>query len=423
MSKTIVALLLLPLPLWFSGGFASESWPEFRGPTSDGRSEAEVPLRWSETENVRWKTPIHDQGWSTPVVHGTQVWLTTATPDGKEMFALCVDRDTGDVILDRKLFEIEKPRPLGNSVNCYASPSPAIDRDRVFLSFGSYGTSCLDTRNFEELWRRRDLPCNHFRGPASSPIRFGNLLILHMDGTDHHYVVALDKRSGRTVWRTPRSTDYGDLGPDGKPKARGDFRKAFSTPLVIDAPGGVQMVSASAKAAYGYDPRTGKELWTIRYQQHSTASRPVYDKGVAYINTGYGKPQLWAVRVDGRGDVTDSHVKWRLKKGVPNRSSPVLVDGLLYMVTDKGVASCLDTTTGEFVWQRRVGGNFSASLLATSGRVYLFSQEGVTTVIELGRSFKQLARNELDDGFMASPAVAGKAFFLRTRSHLYRIEK
>ena len=403
---------------------AGDGWPEFRGPRGDGHADAVgLPLRWSETENIKWKTRIHGLGWSTPAVLGQQVWMTTATADGKQMFAVCVDRETGRILHDKKLFDVPNPRPLANPVNCYASPSPVIEPGRVYVSFGSYGTACLDTRTGEKIWERRDLPCNHFRGPASSPVAFGNLLIMHMDGVDHHYVVALDRRTGRTVWKTARSTDYGDLDADGKPRAGGDFRKAYNTPLLVTVAGRTQMLSPAAKAVYAYDPRDGKEIWTVRYAGHSTASRTVFGDGVAFINTGYSKAQLWAVRADGRGDVTDTHVLWKYTKGVPNRSSPVLVDGRLYMCSDKGIAACLEAKTAKEVWRERLGGNFSASTLYADGHVWFFSEEGKTTVLRPGSTPEIVATSQLDGGFMASPAVAGNAFYLRTRTHLYRIEK
>ncbi len=418
--------MTIPLPIVLALLIAppgTESWPEFRGPTGDGRVDAEIPLEWSETRNVAWKTPIHGRGWSTPVVLGRQVWLTTATEDGKAMSVLCIDRDTGKVLHDRVLFRNEKPRPLGNPVNCYASPSPAIERGRVHVTFGSYGTACLDTRTFETIWERRDLPCNHFRGPASSAVLFEDMLILQMDGSDHQYVVALDTATGRTRWKTDRSTDYGDLDDDGKPRADGDFRKAFNTPFVVRAAGRLQMISPGAKAVFSYDPATGKEIWTVRYGNHSSASRTVVADGLALINTGYPKAQLWAVRLDGSGDVTDTHVVWKCHQSVPNRSSPLVTDGLILMCTDRGIASCLEAATGTRVWQERIGGNYSASPILARGRAYFFAEDGTTTVIAASREFRVLTRNTLDDGMMASPAVAGRELYLRTRTHLYRIEE
>jgi outer membrane protein assembly factor BamB len=243
---------------------ASRFWAQWRGPHATGvSSTANPPLKWSETENVKWKTAIHDKGWSTPVVWGKQVWLTTATEDGKGMFALCVDRDTGKILLDKKLFVNTKTEPLGNDVNCYAAPTPVIEAGRVYIHFGSYGTACLDTKSFKSLWERRDLPCRHYRGPSSSPILFENLLIITLDGVDKQYTVALDKKTGETKWKTDRTAEWNDLDNEGKPYMEGDMRKAHSTPVLVGVEGQPRMVSVGAKAAYMYDPRTGKEIWKI----------------------------------------------------------------------------------------------------------------------------------------------------------------
>jgi outer membrane protein assembly factor BamB len=405
----------------------ADAWPEFRGPTQQGHAQAsDLPVQWSQTKNVTWKTPIHGHGWSTPVIWGGQVWLTTATDDGKEMSALCLDRATGKVLFDRVLFKNGEPRPLGNSVNSYASPSAYIEAGRVFVHFGSYGTACLDTKTFKTLWERRDLECNHWRGPASSVVGYKNTVILTFDGADYQYVIALNKDTGETVWRTPRSTDYGDVGADGQPKAGGDFRKAFNTPVFTEVDGRTQMISPGAKAAFGYDPDTGKDIWTVRYNEHSTASRPVVGHGLVFINTGYGKPTLMAVRLAGAaGDVTKTHVVWTLDRdrGLPNRSSPVLVGDLLYLFGDGGDALCLEAKTGEKVWTQKLGRNVAASLLFADGKLYFPDMDGKTTVVAPGREPKVLATNELPEGCMASPVAVGHELYLRTRAALYRIEK
>lgn len=395
---------------------AGENWPQFRGPGGDGQSDATgLPVTWSETENVKWKTPIHDRGWSSPVVFGDRIWMTTATKEGQEMFVVCVDLETGKILHDVLLFDDHEPEPI-NALNSYASPTPAVEAGRVYVHFGTYGTACLDTVTGKTLWTRRDLRCNHFRGPGSSPLLFGDLLYLHYDGFDVQYVVALDKRTGKTVWRTDRSTDFGRTG--------GDFRKAFCTPIVVEIGGRLQLISPGSKAAMAYDPRTGRELWKVRYGiGFSTTSRPLFTHGLVLINTGFGRPELWAVRSDGHGDVTDSHVEWKVTKGVPFKSSPVIVRDLIYMVNDSGIVSCVESTTGQLVWQKRIGGEYSASPIYADGRVYFFSHEDKATVIGPGRRFKLLAANKLDEGFMASPAVVGKALILRTKTHLYRIEK
>ena len=417
---------ILLLAACFSSISLFGNWPDYRGPRRDGVSEvANLPLRWSETLNVRWKTPLHGLAWSSPVIWGKQVWLTTATEDGKVLSVLCIDRDSGQILLDRKLFDVAKPRPLSNPDNTYASPSPTIEEGRVYIHFGSYGTACLDTGTFQVLWQRRDLPCDHWRGPASSPLLWEDLLFLNMDGADVQYVAALDKTTGANRWVTFRSVDYGDLEEDGRPRASGDFRKAYNTPLVVDFKGERQLISPGAKGAYGYDPRTGREIWQIRHVGHSSAPRTFYSDGLVGIATGHigGTAQIWAVRLGGRGDVTGSHVAWTHARGAPKRSSPVLVQGRVYMVSNDGIATCIDFKTGNEIWKERIGGLHSSSVLYASGRIHFFDENGVATIIQPGDTLEILARNKLDDGFMASPAVADGALFLRTTTHLYRIQE
>jgi len=407
-------MLTVVVALSASLASAGENWPEFRGPTADGHSDSTgLPLTWSETENVAWKTPIHDRGWSSPVVWEKQVWMTTATEDGKELFAVCVERDTGDILHDVKLFDVEQPQAIAK-INSYASPTPAIEAGRVYVHYGTYGTACLDTHTGKTLWARRDLNCAHHMGAGSSPILFGDLLVFHVDGMDVQYVIALDKITGKTVWKTDRSIDYTDVSPF--------CRKAFSTPAVIRSGGRLQMISPGGKGIMAYDPNTGEEIWKVRYFGWSMVPRPLFGHGLVFAVIDYDHPELWAIRPDGHGEVTDTHVEWRIRKGMPNSASLLLIGDLLYMVNDKGVASCVEAKTGQVVWQERIEGEHWASPVYVDGRIYFFSRQAVATVIEPGREFKLLAVNELDDLMMASPAVAGKAFFLRTSTHIYRIE-
>ena len=408
----IAAAALLGLP-----------WPEFRGPDGRGHaSQAGLPLRWSETQHVTWKTAVHGRAWSSPVVLGGQVWVTTATEDGRQLFAVALDQASGKVVHDLKLFDVATPQ-YAHPFNTYASPTPVIEPGRVYVTFGSPGTAAIDTATGKVLWTRRDLECNHYRGAGSSPILFRDLLLLHYDGSDVQYVVALDKRTGKTVWRTDRSIDFQDLGPDGKPMAEGDLRKAFATPQIITVDGQPLMISMGAKATYAYDPLTGRERWRVEERtNHSASTRPVAGFGLVFLPSGFPKGELLAVRPDGKGDVTATHVAWRLTRGVPNKPSLLLVDDLLFMTTDAGVASAVEAKTGSVVWTGRIGGTHSASPVYGDGRVYFFSEDGKTIVVDASRTFRILAENQLGDGFMASPAIDGKAFYLRSKSHLYRIE-
>jgi outer membrane protein assembly factor BamB len=416
------AVVLLVAVLLTAAGLQAQ-WPQFRGPEGAGLSTSRnLPLTWDESTNVRWRTPIPGRAWSSPIILDSEIWLTDATPDGKELSVVTVNAGDGKIVRDQKVFHVDKPQE-GHPFNSYASPTPVAEPGRVYVTFGSLGTAALDSRTGTVLWRRQDLECHHFRGAGSSPILFRNLLIMHFDGIDVQYVVALDKDTGKTVWKTPRSIDFKDLGPDGKPAGDGDFRKAYATPHIIEVHGRPLLISLGGKAMYAYEPMTGKEVWRIEQRySHSASARPVAGHGMIFYPTGWDSSRVVAVRPEGSGDITATNVVWEFTRGVPQKPSILLVDDLIFMVNDVGIATCLDAKTGTQVWQSRVGGTFSASPLYAAGRVYLFDEDGKATVLEAGREFKILAENQLDNGFMASPAVIGDALILRTTTDLYRIE-
>jgi outer membrane protein assembly factor BamB len=397
---------------------AADRWTEFRGPAGTGHSDATgLPREWSEAKNVAWKTAVHGRGWSSPVVLGGQVWLTTATRDGRRLSVLALDRETGRVLHDVALFEVERPEDTAR-FNSFASPTPAIEDGRVYVHFGSYGTAALDTRTGKPVWTRRDLPCNHWRGPGSSPVIHGGLLIVHFDGYDLQYAVALDKKTGRTVWKADRTHDYATDD--------GDMKKAYATPIVVEAAGRPQLISQAAKAVVSLDPGSGRELWRVRYPSHSAATRVLFGNGLLYVGSGRGPSELLAIRPDGRGDVTDTHVAWKAARGIGSSPSPVLVGGLLYTVADKGgVLTCLDAKTGAEVFQRRTGAAaHTASLLYADGALYAFAEDGSALLLAPEREYRELGRAQLGEGgVMATPAIAGRALYVRTESHVYRIEK
>jgi len=404
--------------------YAGTEWPMFRGPQGNGFvADAHLPLSWSESNSVCWKVPIPHVGWSTPVVQDGRIWLTSATEKGQDYFAYCVDAKSGQILIEKHLFHSDTPEPLGNAVNCYASPSPAIEQGRVYIHFGSYGTVCLDSATGDVLWKREDLRCRHYRGPGSSVILYHDLLILTFDGVDVQYLTALDKRTGKTVWTTPRKIEWKDLDANGKQIREGDLRKGFTTPLVIDANGKAQLISPASTTLFAYEPSTGLEIWHVRNTAHTPAVSPVYADGRVLAVTGHGAAEMLAIRPDGTNDVTDSHVAWRVVgKDVPLTPSPVTHDGLMYMLADHGLLTCLEIQSGKTVWRENIGGNYVASPIISGEQIFLFSISGKTTVIRAGRTCEKLAENHLDSGFMASPAVAGDALILRTKTHLYRIE-
>ncbi len=416
--KAIYSLLLTTTLLQ-----AADNWPDDRGPSHDGTvpSSAKLPLEWGEGKNVTWKTLIPGKAWSTPTIWDNQVWLTTASEDGKKLTGYCLDKGTGTVLYNKLLFTVEKPQ-FAHKFNSYGSPSPALEKGRAYLHWGSPGTACIDTTDYNTLWTRRDLICDHFRGAGSSPLIYKNLLVLTMDGADFQYLIALDKDTGKTVWRTDRATNFEDLDTDGKPKRDGDMRKCYSTPIIIKVNCMFLLISLGAWAAWAYYRLTGKAIWQFRYKNHSSASRCLFVDNLLYINSGYPNAELFAVNPDGEGDITDINKIWGTEgTHIPKKPSPIINDGLLYTCSDSGIATCIDAKTGEEIWKDRLGGNYSSSLIRSGNRIYAFSEDGKGIVFSTGREFKKLAENTLPDGFMASPAASGNSLFLRTRTTLYRI--
>lgn len=386
----------------------AQNWPEFRGPTGQGHSTGgDLPLEWGEDRNVTWKVPVSGQGWSSPAIADGTIWLTTAVIDdaGVSLRAVAFDSGTGEETLNVEVFRQLDPRLL-NLKNSHASPTPIVDEERVYVHFGAGGTAALSTEG-EVLWTTR-FPYISQHGNGGSPALHEDLLIINCDGYDQAFVVALDTATGDVRWKRDR---------------RRPFSQAYSTPLVIRVDERDQAISIGAFRATAYDAETGEEIWYVRYENgFSNVPRPVYGNGLVYIDTGFNQPTLMAVRVDGSGDVTDSHVEWIGTRSIPFTPSPILVGEELYIVSDLGVISCLDAATGDIHWQERVLGNYSASPLYADGRIYFSSEEGATTVIVPGTEFQSLATNTIDGWMLASIAVYDSAFFIRSHTHLYRID-
>lgn len=388
-------------------------WNQFRGPTGDGRSPSpHLPTKWSETKNIRWKTAIPGKAWSSPVVLNDTIWLTNATEDGKRLSALMIDATDGTVTQDITVFDIAEPM-FCHPFNSYASPTPVVADGRIWVHYGSAGTACLDAATGKILWSRQDLPCDHHRGPGSSPILFENLLILTFDGYDQQYVTALNRDTGETVWRTDRTTDYGSDD--------GDMKKAYCTPTVLTHNDQLQLVCPGAVATIAYAPRSGKELWTVYHGGFNAAARPLFSHGLVIVCTA-GGDHLVAVRPSGTGDVTTDHVAWTFGKAAPTRPSQSVVGDHLFMVNDKGIYSCLNIETGVACWSERHTGRYSASLVEAGGRLYACDEDGSCVVFQPNPdSLKILAENSLENGCMASPAVIDDDILIRTKTHLYRI--
>ena len=405
-------------------------WPDKNGPTLDGivpaAEAARVPLEWDEAsgKNIVWKTPLEDDGHSTPVIGGDRIWFTSATKDGKKQYVYGIDRATGKIVHHLLVFENPTPEELGNPLNNYAAPSPVLEADALYVHFGTYGTARIDPATAKVVWQRRDINVRHYRGPGSSPVIHGDLLILTFDGINEQFVTALDKKTGATVWKTNRTTDYGDLDKDGQPTREGDMRKAYHTPSVFEMGGNEVLVSVGSRAAFGYDAKTGKELWTVKHGGFNAAIRPLKEGNVLILNTGSERAHTVGVRIDDKmkGDITESHVLWDREKRNASESCPLIVKGLLFQVTRGGVVTCTKATTGEDLWEDRFEGKHLPSPIAAGDRIYFFNDRGEGTVIRAADKFEVLARNKLADGMTSSPVVADGALYLRTTTALYRIE-
>ena len=411
-------------------------WPEFRGPTGQGIASATgLPIEWSETQNVRWKAELPGRGWSSPVVAGNHIWLTTAFEtevDEQErqaalakkknadtlavsgqvrLHALCVSRETGELLQNVELIVKDQPQPV-HKMNSFASPTPILAAGRLYCCFGSYGTACLDTESGAVLWRNSDIEVEHENGPGSTPVLWQDKLIYHCDGSDQQFIVALDAESGKIAWRTARS---------GKLREDPQLKKAYGTPLLVERAGRTILVSPSADWVYAYDPANGSELWKMNYGElgFSTVPRPVAANGYLFVVTGFMNSRLIAYRLADDPRLPPEEV-WLYDKQVPRIPSPLYADRHVLIVSDSGIATCLDAESGSVQWRQRLTGNFAASPLWADGRVYLSDREGVTTVMSLDGTV--LARNELPEGMLASPIAVNSSLYLRTESALYRVE-
>lgn len=407
--------------------FAAPAWPQLRGPHGDGISPAKrVPVTWSETNNLAWKVSVPGRGRSSPVVLGDRIWLTLAVeqgvvrkrigPDDMQtaehvtLEAICLDAGTGKPVWRTTLFEVANPDPV-HWLNSWATPTPIIEGKRLYCDFGTFGTACLDAKSGKVVWQTR-LPLDHQVGPGSSPVLYRDLLVLVRDGRDAQFVVALNKQTGQQVWRTERPPL--ETTPNAK--------KSFVTPLLVSTGGRTQLLSPGAQWVVAYDPATGREYWRARHGTgFSIGSCPVFGAGTVFFSTGCMKPQLFAIRADGTGDVTGTHVAWKSNRQVPIMSSPLLHGSEIYYVSDDGMASCVSASTGEPLWQERLDQAHLASPLLAEGRLYFFGKDGKSTVVKAGTPFECLAENQLEGTVIATPAILDRTILLRTDTHLYRI--
>ena len=397
---------------------ANEQWSQFRGHYGNGIIKSKsAPINWSENTNIDWKTPIHDRGWSSPVIWNDQIWMTTATKDGNKMYAICVNKLSGKIEHDIHVFDVKSPQAITNE-NTYASPTPVVEEGRVYVHFGTYGTACISTKDGQILWKRRDLNCDHEigAGPASSPFIYNNFLIFNVDGRDVQYVIALNKKTGETAWKTNRSVDFSGV--------QVNQRKAYGTPFIIPRGNSNQMVSIGAKGVYSYDPENGKELWKAEHRGWSIAPRPVYGEGLVFTMIDRDRPEMWAIMPNVSVDISESHIEWKETKRMPPRASPIIIKGLLFVVDRNGYISCIEAKTGKPIWQKRMKGRFSASPILANNLIYFFNEDTVCTIIKPTRELEIVAENKLsDDKLMATPAFDENSIYIRTEKKLTRIVK
>ncbi|MEO2015518.1 MAG: PQQ-binding-like beta-propeller repeat protein [Fuerstiella sp.] len=429
---TLITLVLL------QPASADEHWNQFRGQDGNGISSAKnLPVEFDESRNVRWKTLIPDSGWSSPVIWENEIWLTTGSDEQRELRVMCIDLESGKIVKDIKVFDmIERkvdPAYAHDSphLNSPATPTPIVEEDRVFVHFGSQGIACLDRKTGTRIWERRDMRIYQPVRQGSSPIVDDRNLYVAYDGTDQQFFVALDKDTGKTRWQKNRNIDTDwdatlrdrgltpKKGDGGKP---GDNKKSFATATLIEVNGQRQLIAPAAEATIAYAPENGAELWRVLHPGgFNVSARPLFAHGMAYVFTSGLTGHFMAVRVDGSGDVTDTHIAWSTTKSTPHIPSPVIVDDLLFMVTDKGgIVRCLNAKTGAEFWRKRIGGNHWASPLYAAGKLYFCSKEGDVAVVDASREVPEtVVKNRMNARFIASPAVGGSSLILRSTTHLY----
>ncbi len=405
---------------------AGPDWPQFRGPDGDGHSPAKnVPVQWSDTENVAWVVPVAGRGWSSPSLKDGRIYLTTAVvTDGKpeednqadrSLRALCLDAATGKTLWDTEVFKQDgatAPTSI-HKKNGHASPTALVTDDRVFVHFGHQGTAALD-HSGKIVWTNRELKYPPQHGNGGSPILVDGKLIFNCDGQRDPFIAALDAATGKIAWRLPR------------PETEQKQKFAFATCSAFNIDGKTQVISPGAGAVDSFDPATGKHLWRVRYEGYSIVPKPILADGLIYISTAYDTPDMYCIDPHGAsGDVTETHVKWTNGKRAPMTVAPIVVNGDVYWVTDQsGQVTCADAKTGEVYWCERVGSRYnSAAPLYADGRLYIQDEEGKCVVLKPGHTFEKIATNDVKEHGLASFAVTDGALFIRTDTKLFRIGK
>ncbi len=406
-----VGLLLLPTPI------LAADWLEFRGPDGKGTyTGPALPTKWGTDTNVVWKAAVPGKGWSSPIVIGDDVVLTTAVPssdsDPKPDYSLrvlCFSAKDGSKKWEKEIFVEEgKSAPLPHKKNSHASPTPVSDGKLIFSHFGHMGTACLK-RDGTVVWKTQKLKFNPVHGNGGSPILVGDKLIITCDGKDDPCVAALDVKTGEVAWKTPRENGT-------------KFLFSFATPQVIEQDGKKVIVAPASHAVMGYEPETGKELWRVKYPKPgwSVITRPVFGHGLLYVCTGYVNQHLMAFPPTGSGDLTEKIV-WKTPKHAPNTPTPLLIGSELYTIADDGFMNCYDAKTGNLHWSERLAGRgYSASPITDGKNIYVTSEEGVGQIIEAKKEFTERGKFDLGEKTFATFVPVDGALYVRTETQLYK---
>lgn len=391
-----------------------ENWTRFRGPNGQGHSrETGLPVSWSADENIAWKTAIPGRSWSSPIVFGDSIFLTTATQDGVSCRVIHVNRTDGRVVWNREVHR-QTPGPMRKQ-NSYATPTPVTDGEKVYAVYYD-GTVVAVDFDGNLAWKNQEIRFFSLHGLGASPILAEGQLIMPFDGSSRDeqrvgwkipwtgaVILSLDTRDGSVRWK-------------GR---RGESRVGHVTPIL--AGDGPHLVSAGGDRVQGFDLHSGKRLWSVYSQGEGVTPSPVLGNGLIFTSSGFEAPTIRAIRPGGTGDVTDTHIAWEQKKGVPALASLLYVRPYLYTITRDNILHCIEGDSGSIVWVKRLTGVHSASPVYADGRIYILSEDGVTLVLRPGPSYSEITSNELGEPCRASMAVSQGQFFIRSDSHLYCI--
>jgi len=394
--------------LLLAGAVHAENWPGWRGPRQDGRSQATtVPITWSSTQNVKWKTPIPGIGHSSPVIWEDRIFLTSCLENDGRRLLLCLDRNSGKELWQKVVFQgkLEEKHRL----NSYASSTPATDGTYVYVTFLNYPRMLVACYDFQgnEVWRTSPGEFHSKHGFCSSPVLYKDLVIVNGDQDAEAWIVALDRRSGKERWRADRP----------------NRTRSYCVPIIVEAAGKMQLVLSGSKCVASYNPETGEQIWIIDGPTEQFVASLVFSKGLLFLTGGYPEYHLLAIKPDGTGNVTDTHVAWHERRGASYVPSPIADEKNFYLVNDNGIASCYDAETGRCHWNQRLGRRHSASPVSANGLLYFVDDDGKTFVVNASDKFEIVARNELGEECYASPAIAHGDLFIRTLHHLYCIGK